>query len=231
MVQNNKGVIYPRLEGVWAMDEKREDKAELIRGTRQLRRLEMLMDVVYALVIWRLFMLMPRPEKIGEWRSLSSFLSSNVELFVIAGFALIIVIIYWVQNNALFGYLDRTDNRHTAISIVQIFFLLLFLYSIRLGLDFPGESHARALESVTAALVGITSIAGWRYAMKNRRLLSPEDTDLRAGQISDQNLAEPIAAGITLPCAFLGPIVWEIAWLSYLPVSYWLRRRRQSRKS
>ena len=231
MVQNNKGVIYPRLEGVWAMDEKREDKAELIRGTRQLRRLEMLMDVVYALVIWRLFMLMPRPEKIGEWRSLSSFLSSNVELFVIAGLALIIVIIYWVQNNALFGYLDRTDNRHTAISIVQIFFLLLFLYSIRLGLDFPGESHARALESVTAALVGIASIAGWRYAMKNRRLLSPEDTDLRAGQISDQNLAEPIAAGITLPCAFLGPIVWEIAWLSYLPVSYWLRRRRQSRKS
>ncbi len=213
------------------MDEKREDKAELVRGTRQLRRLEMLMDVVYALVIWRLFMIMPRPEKIGEWRSLSSFLSSNVELYVIVGLALIIVIIYWIQNNALFGYLDRTDNLHTAISIVQIFFLLLFLYSIRVGLDFPGESHARALESVTAALVGISSIAGWRYAMKNRRLLSPEATDLKAGQISDQNLAEPIAAGITLPFAFLGPIVWEIAWLSYLPVSYWLRRRRQSRKS
>jgi uncharacterized membrane protein len=213
------------------MDEKQEDRAELVRGTRQLRRLEMLMDVVYALVIWRLFMLMPRPEKIGEWRSLSSFLSSNVELYVIVGLALIIVIIYWIQNNALFGYLDRTNNLHTAISIIQIFFLLLFLYSIRVGLDFPGESHARALESVTAALVGIASITGWRYAMKNRRLLSPEATDLKAGQISDQNLAEPIAAGITLPFAFLGPIVWEIAWLSYLPVSYWLRRRRQSRKS
>ena len=213
------------------MDEKREDKAELIRGARQLRRLEMLMDVVYALVIWRLFMLMPRPEKIGEWRSLSSFLSSNVELYVIVGLALIIVIIYWIQNNALFGYLDRTDNLHTAISIIQIFFLLLFLYSIRVGLDFPGESHARALESVTAALVGIASITGWRYAMKNRRLLSPEATDLKAGQISDQNLAEPIAAGITLPFAFIGPIVWEIAWLSYLPVSYWLRRRRRVRKA
>jgi len=213
------------------MDEKQEDKAELVRGTRQLRRLEILMDVVYALVIWRLFMLMPRPEKIGEWRSLSSFLSSNAELYVIAGLALIIVIIYWIQNNALFGYLDRTDSRHTAISIVQIFFLLLFLYSIRLGLDFPGESHARALESVTAALVGVASIAGWRYAMKNRRLLSPEVTTQRADQIFDQNLAEPIVAVITLPFAFIGPIVWEIAWLSYLPVSYWLRRRRRVRKA
>ena len=213
------------------MDEKQEDKAELVRGTRQLRRLEMLMDVVYALVIWRLFMLMPRPEKIGEWRSLSFFLGSNVELYVIAGLALIIVIIYWIQNNALFGYLDRTDSRHTAISIVQIFFLLLFLYSIRLGLDFPGESHARALESVTAALVGVASIAGWRYAMKNRRLLSPEVTTQRADQIFDQNLAEPIAAVITLPFAFIGPIVWEIAWLSYLPVSFWLRRKRRVRKA
>jgi uncharacterized membrane protein len=213
------------------MDEKREDKAELIRGTRQLRRLEILMDVVYALVIWRLFMIMPRPEKIGEWRSLYSFLSSNAELYVIAGLGLVIVIIYWIQNNALFGYLDRTDGCHTVISIVQLFFLLLFLYSIRLGLDFPGESHSRALESVAVALVGIASIAGWRYAMKNRRLLSPEVTTQRADQISDQNLAEPIAAGITLPCAFLGPIIWELAWLSYIPVSYWLRRRRQTRKS
>ncbi len=213
------------------MDENQEDRAELLRGTRQLRRLEILMDVVYALVIWRLFMLMPRPEKIGEWRSLYSFLSSNVELFVIAGLGLVIVIIYWIQNNALFGYLDRTDGRHTATSIIQLFFLLLFLYSIRLSLDFPGESHARALESVTVVLVGISSIAGWRYAMKNRRLLSPEVTSQRANQIFDQNLAEPIAAGITLPCAFLGPMIWELAWLSYLPVSYWLRRRRRLRKS
>ncbi len=213
------------------MNENQEDKAELIRGTRQLRRLEMLMDVVYALVIWRLFMLMPRPEKIGEWRSLYSFLWSNAELYVIAGLGLVIVIIYWIQNNALFGYLDRTDGRHTATSIVQLFFLLLFLYSIRLGLDFPGESHARALESVTVALLGIASIAGWRYAMKNSRLLSPDVSNQKAGQISDQILAEPIAAGITLPCAFLGPIIWELAWLSYIPVSYWLRRRRQARKS
>ena len=213
------------------MDENQEDKAELVRGTRQLRRLEILMDVVYALVIWRLFMLMPRPDKIGEWRSLYSFLSSNAEIYVIAGLGLVIVIIYWIQNNALFGYLDRTDGRHTAISIVQLFFLLLFLYSIRLGLDFPGESHARALESVTVVLVGISSIAGWRYAMKNRRLLSPDVSNQKAGQILDQILAEPIAAGITLPCAFLGPIVWEIAWFSYLPISYWLRRRRQFKKS
>ena len=53
-------------------------------------------------------------------------------------FALILVglavtIIYWGQNNALNGKLKRTDTFHTVISIFQLFSLLLFLYSLRLG--------------------------------------------------------------------------------------------------
>ncbi len=213
------------------MDQAGEEKAELSRKTRQLRRLEILMDVVFGLIILRIFALLPRPAKEEDWDSLSSFLLANFEPFIVAGLGIVIIIVYWLQNNTLFGHLDRTDNSHTAITIVQIFFLLLFMYAIRIGLDFPGQIGARALESVTAALVGIASITGWRHATKNRRLLSPDVSNQRAGQIFDQILAEPIAAGITLPCAFFGPIVWEIAWLSYLPVSYWLRRRRQSRKS
>ncbi len=213
------------------MDQAGEEKAELSRKTRQLRRLEILMDVVFGLIILRIFALLPRPAKEEDWSSLSSFLLANFEPFIVAGLGIVIIIVYWLQNNMLFGHLERTDNSHTAITIVQIFFLLLFMYAIRIGLDFPGQIGARVLESVTATLVGIASITGWRYAMKNSRLLSPDVSNQKAGQISDQILAEPIAAGITLPCAFLGPIIWELAWLLYIPVSYWLRRRRQARKS
>lgn len=110
---------------------------------------------------------------------------------------------------------------------MQIFCLLLFLYAVKIGVDFPGQSGARVLESLTAALVGIASIAAWRRAMNNRRLLSSEIGTQRANRISDEILAEPLAAGITIPCAFIGPVTWEIAWLSYLPISYWLRRRRR----
>ena len=36
------------------------------RQTGQLRRLETLTDVVYGLAIWRVFMLLPRPDE-PEW--------------------------------------------------------------------------------------------------------------------------------------------------------------------
>ncbi len=44
--------------------------------------------------------------------------------------AVVIVIVYWLQNNSLPGNLNKTDGIHTAISIFQLFFVLLYLYAI-----------------------------------------------------------------------------------------------------
>ena len=205
-----------------------EDKARVMRESRQLRRLEILMDVVYALVIWRIFMILPRPLK-GEWtwESVSSFLLSNWLDVLIVIIALLIVIIYWLQNNALFGNLVRTDNRHTAISIFQIFFLLLFLYSIRLGVVLQGGLGARLMESITAALVGITSVLAWSYAIKNHRLLTPEVSQQEARLLLERILVEPTTALITIPFAFIGPVYWEIAWFLYPLLVYVAKRRKK----
>ena len=43
-----------------------KDEASRIREKRQLRRLEVVMDVVYAILIWRAFQLLPRPVK-SDW--------------------------------------------------------------------------------------------------------------------------------------------------------------------
>ncbi|MBW1773552.1 MAG: hypothetical protein JRJ82_11765 [Deltaproteobacteria bacterium] len=42
----------------------------------------------------------------------------------------------------------------------------------------------------------------------------------------DLEMAEPITAIITIPIAFVGPVFWEISWLSYLLVGAFLKRRR-----
>ena len=144
--------------------------------------------------------------------------------------AMVIVIIYWIQNNALFNNLDRTDGQHTAISIVQIFFLLCFLLSIRLGVVLEASAGTRAFESSTAALVGLAAAIGWSYAIKNRRLISADLTDQEAGDLQIRSLAEPITALITIPCAFIGPWIWEASWLSYPLIAYILRQRRKREK-
>lgn len=152
------------------------------------------------------------------------FFFSNLDSFIIGFLGIIIVIVYWLQNNALFGNLQRTDNRHTTISIFQIFFLLIFLYSIRIGLVFGGSIETRVLESAAAALLGFTSVLGWLYAIKNHRLLSQDVSREMADEFLDRTLVEPVTALITIPCAFIGPYAWEAAWFLY-PLVIWLMRR------
>jgi uncharacterized membrane protein len=211
------------------MKETVEGLAKLERESRQLRRLEVLIDVIFAIVIWRVFMLIPRPGTSDwQWDAIRPFLSANVLTFVSVAISIVIVIVYWLQNNALFNNLDRTDGRHTAISIVQIFFLLCFLLSTRLGVVLEASAGTRAFESCMAALVGIASAWGWSYAIKNRRLISADLTDREASDLQIRFLAEPITALITIPCAFIGPWIWEASWLLYPLIAFILRRRRKT---
>ncbi|NOR15199.1 MAG: hypothetical protein GQ544_05810 [Candidatus Aminicenantes bacterium] len=128
---------------------------------------------------------------------------------------LLIIIIYWHQNNVLFDNLERTDGKHTALSIAQIFSLLLFLYAIKLGMEVGASAATRVIESATAFLVGFMSAAAWGYAIKDRRLLAPEVTHEHAEKLRKRYYAEPVTAAITIPFSFVGPIVWELAWFLY----------------
>ena len=62
---------------------------------------------------------------------------------------------------AVLGRLARTDTRHMAISILQLFSLLVFLYSVRMGIEFDGDREAMIFESAAAALMGLLGVAAW----------------------------------------------------------------------
>jgi uncharacterized membrane protein len=195
------------------------------RWVTQLARLETLMDVVYGLIIWRLFQLLPRPME-DETRSVLQLFAEDPRDALTVVIGIIIVIVYWMQSNLLFGHLERTDARHTALSIVQIFCLLLFLYSIVLGTKYEAASDLRLFESVTALLVGVPSYLAWRHAKREAKLVSPSLSREDADAMSVQILAEPITAALTIPFAIFTPLLWEVAWFSYPLVSRVLRKRQ-----
>ena len=210
------------------MQDTVEDKTKFTRESLQLRRLSRMIDVVYAIIIWRAFMLLPRPT--AEQFSLDqidTFLNDNIGAFVLVFIGIVVTIIYWIQSNVLLGNLQNTDSRHTILSILQLFFLLVFLVSMRLSIELGASTGTRVLESGTAALVGIAGGWAWSYAVKNHRLLLPEVTEQYARRLRDRILAEPITAIITIPFAFLGPILWEISWLSYPIIVALLKRLRR----
>jgi len=197
------------------------------QGALQLKRLEMLMDVVFALVIWRIFMILPRPEDEDvQWGSVVEMLQENSDSFLIVLLSTIIVIVFWVQNNDLLGKLKlkRTDTVHTAISIFQLIFLLLLLYSIGLGIRSDGELVTKVMESSAALLTGLMAYLGWRYAMFRAKLVADDVPEEEAKRTLDQNLAEPITAAITIPFAFVGPLAWELSWFLYPFIKYLFKR-------
>ena len=191
--------------------------------SRQLRRLATLVDVVYAIAIVRVFLLLPRPDD-GGWRSLAELFLAEYFAFLLAFLAVVILAIYWLQTNLLLGSLRRSDGRHSTIVLFQIFFTLVMLYAIRVGIELEAGPLTRAFESVTVGMVGVMAFVGWQYAITDRRLLDDRLSDSEALRIRIVILAEPLTAVVAFGCAFIGPIAWELSWFSYPAIVLILRR-------
>jgi uncharacterized membrane protein len=192
---------------------------------KQLVRLERLTDLVFALVIWRIFVLLPRPNFDDlEWDTIWEMLSSEWASFIVPVLAILIVIVYWLQSNSLLGKLKRTDAVHTGISIFQLFFLLFYLYAVGLGIGAGSAADTRVLESSAALLVGATAYLGWWYARQKGDLLADDISEEDVKQATSSNLAEPLTAMLTIPAAFIGPWAWELSWFIYPFLKWWSRR-------
>ena len=191
----------------------------------QLDRLGVLTDVVYAVALVLVVTWLPLPEESHSggavWiLDLWAEYSANI-VAVIIGLAF--SIIYWIRSNTLMTALDHTDGVHTALSIASVFFLLLLLYMVRVSAAVAAPS-ARAGESVAVALIGLAGGAAWWWARRKglvRAGISNEE--MRSVQV--EAFAEPLAALVTLPFAFVGELAWNLAWLAYIPIARLVGRR------
>ena len=212
------------------MAKKEKTEAQKERDAVQLRRLHMLTDVIFAVLLIRLFMLLPHPVKpeSGAFDPLVIFTEggANFIMFVI-GF--ILITIYWIQNNKTSGNLVATDGRHVTLSILQIAFLLLYFYSVRLDMETDSDVLALFMQSVSLALAGFAGVAAWVYASKRGDLVSEAVSPEEANELKISILAEPLAALVTIPFAFIGPVMWNISWLSVIVFGILLKRRHKKK--
>jgi uncharacterized membrane protein len=191
----------------------------------QLIRLSTLTDVVYAVALVLIIQWMPLPEesRSGGVVWLFDLWAEHADKIISVIIGLVFTILYWIRSNTLMSALDRTDGVHTALSIASVFFLLLLLYVVRVSAEVAAPSR-RAGESVAVALIGIAAGAAWWWAGRRKLVREGISKDQRLG-VQVEAFAEPLAALVTLPFAFVGELAWNLAWLAYLPISAFLRRR------
>lgn len=205
---------------------------QAVKERRHLDRLETLIDSIYALVIVFLVAQFPNPlgfeeQFTGFWQFLRS---EGLEL-VPPLIGLVLMVVYWLQNNLLFGYLERTDNRHAILALSQLFFVLFYLYTSDLLDAFPETKTILAMQSATFAVMGFLAVWGWRYATKDHRLVDPKLDEDQIKTVTSKTLPEPITALITLPFAFVGSAAWNLSWLVAPVVVLLVVRRRKSKAS
>jgi len=191
----------------------------------QLERLATLTDVVYAVALVLIISWLPLPEESHStgtvWLlDLWAEYSQNIIAVVIG---LVFSIMYWIRSNTLMTALDRTDGVHTGLSIASVFFLLLLLYIVRVSAEVAAPSR-RAGESIAVALIGIAAGAAWWWARRKGLVREGISKDEMLS-VQIEAFAEPMAALVTLPFAYVGELAWNLAWFAYIPIAAFLRRR------
>jgi hypothetical protein len=194
-----------------------------------LNRLRRFIDIVYALIFFHLITkYLPVIEEM-EWThkpyGLLSHMIDNKEellrLFIGAGLALM----YWNQNNGLFKNLIKTNGTHLALSVIQLFLVCLYVY---FAIADPGlvTQSSPALQAGSLALAGFISVWGWIYASKNNMINESLNED-DINQITRSNFMEPATAVVNIGLAFVGPMVWTLAWFVLPPLFTWILNKRK----
>ena len=132
-------------------------KAEIERGVGLLNSLKIVINVLYALLVFQVFLILPRPDDPElKYNTLSQIYSENIMQVLVIVVGLILIIMYWIQFNRQLGNLVRSSPMHASLSIVQMVFLMLYLYFLRFDMEFDGMKLALQMESIFLALTGFT---------------------------------------------------------------------------
>ncbi|MCF6222760.1 MAG: hypothetical protein L3J34_03425 [Flavobacteriaceae bacterium] len=199
-------------------------QAELERGVGILNSLKVIINVLYALMIFQAFLILPRPDDPElEYHSLSQIFSEHIMQLVLIVVGLIMIITYWIQFNKQLGNLVRSSPMHATLAVIQMFCLMLYLYFVRFDLEFEGMTLALQMESVFLALAGFIGVYNWIYARKNN-LTSDQINEDEERTILYQILPEPIAALFSLPFASISPAAWTLSFLIIIPLGYILKK-------
>lgn len=194
-----------------------------------LRRLSRFIDVVYAVIFFHIMsQYLPHFEE-GTWMRkpyglLSHFYDSRMELLrIIIGSGL--ALLYWNQSVGIFKHLVRTNYTHAALSLLQLFFVVLFVYFAIADPNLESKSSP-ALQAASLAIAGFMSVGLWKYAAKNS-LIREGMTKEEINQVTKGNLMEPLTAVFNIGLAFVGPMVWTLAWFLLPPIFLWILKKRK----
>ena len=202
-------------------------KAQIERGVGLLNSIRIVINVLYALMIFQTFLILPRPgDPLLEYNSLPQIYAENINELLVIVVGLVLIVMYWIQFNRQLGNLVRSSPVHASLAVAQMICLMIYLYFVRFDMEFDGMQLALQMESIFLALAGFIGAFNWRYARTNKLTSDQINNDEEMAMFYSL-LPEPVTSLFTLPFASFGPTIWTISFLAIIPISYVLKLIRK----
>jgi hypothetical protein len=199
-------------------------------ASRGLRRLEVFLDVLYALLAFHMLSYLP-PVRDMSWARqplglLGALISHGRELWrAIMGMG--VTAICWHVSATRLARLRLTDRVHTTITLVQAGLLCFFVYFAICDPTLTGGPSSRALQCVSVALAAAVGHLGWIYA-RWRGFIDAETRPEQIESIEGSARTEIATAVLNVPLSWIGPTAWTLGWVIIpLLVRARLSRRQQ----
>jgi hypothetical protein len=174
----------------------------------------MFLDVLYALIVFRMLAYLPSAEDM-TWVGkplglLGRLIHERRELWrPVMGIGL--TVICWTLNNKRLNQLKRTDGVHTLINLVQMAFVCLFLYFAIADPMLAGGTSSRALQCASLALAGVTGEWAWAHA-RRYGLVDARVPRKQLDEVGRRGRTETATAVLNMPLAWVGTITWTLGW-------------------
>ena len=200
-------------------------QAQLANEPLALERIVFFSDAVIAIAITLLAIDLRVPNISGATeamflQTLSDLLPQYFAFFI--SFA--VIAIYWVAHHRMFRFIVDWDGGLLALNLVFLFFVVQqpLLASI-LG-SYGNLGSATAIYAAGLALMGFASVSLWLYAVR-RHLVSPNLNPALIRYVGIRAAGSAVVFAVSVPLAFISPVLAEISWTSVAVISFAFRRR------
>ena len=124
---------------------------------------------------------------------------------------------FWMSHHGLFGSIARFDQPLLAINLAYLAFIALIPFTSEILGEYSDDSAGVALYAANLTLVTACSFAIIRYASR-RELMRVEETDYRVRRATASTLVVTAVFAVSIPIAFLSPLLATISWASLFVV-------------